>query len=74
MQLTPEELAKRFAFHAPRNVSVKLSHETVRSLVLQCTTTVLQQIPADSREASVFVTKMEEAMFWANAAIARNQP
>ena len=46
--------------------------EMVRQMLRGVTQTILDKIP-DSRETSLFVTKMEEAMFWANAAVARNQ-
>lgn len=71
--LTQVELHKRFDHHPPSSEAVGVSHGLVRQIMREATSAILQNIPADSREASVFVTKMEEAMFWANAAIARNQ-
>lgn len=74
----PRELAKRFTYHAPDDVK-RRAHERVREGLMLATDTVLtvlrETIGNDSaREAAVFVTKMEEAMFWANAAIARASP
>ena len=67
-----QELANRFAYHKPSNTFVAESHERVRSYLGQMAQEFAVALP-ESREKSLAITKLEEAMFWANAAIARNQ-
>lgn len=68
--LSQEELEKRFSYHTPSSEKASL-HELVQhgcgSLAK-----MLNEILPDSREKSLAFTKLEEAMMWANAAIARN--
>jgi hypothetical protein len=45
----------------------------VRRILLTATEDLVDLMPP-GREASLAATKMEEAMFWANAAIARHHP
>lgn len=66
-----EDINNRFDYHAPPNQRVVEAHERTRIDLRLCAQEALRRIPP-SREASLFLTKMEEAMFWANAAIARN--
>lgn len=47
-------------------------YEAIRALAKQFANFVLLTTPT-SREQSVALTKIEEAVFWANAAIARNE-
>ena len=66
----PADLDTRYKHHPP-NEERKRRHETVREVLHQAAVDVGNELPP-SREASLFHTKMEEAMFWANACIARN--
>jgi len=66
---TPEELDTRFNYHAPDAVKV-VQHQAVREACHLAARTINQQCPM-SRETSLAMTKIEEAMMWANAAIAR---
>jgi hypothetical protein len=68
---TNEQLEHRFAHHPPRNEQTAQAHESVRSL-LQATAILIRDATPTGREQSLALTKLEEAMFWANAAIARN--
>lgn len=68
---TPEELKERFNYHRPPNERVTDAHDFARNTLHSTASVILDKLP-EGREASVFLTKMEEAMFWANAAIARN--
>lgn len=61
-----------FQHHPPTAEKVKL-HETLRSAALELALRIHDLCP-DSREQSVAITKTEEALMWANAAIARNPP
>lgn len=67
-----EDLEHRFAYHAPRDDQTRAAHELVRRHCVQLALTLNNHplIPA-GREFSLAITKLEEAMFWANAAIAR---
>lgn len=68
--MTPDEIARRFDYHPPTTDAKHDAHQTVRDACR----TVAEQIDAqcpDGREKSLAVARIEEAMFWANAAIAR---
>ena len=71
MPITPEDLKNRFDYHKPPNDEVALRHETVREACYKAARAIVIDTPA-SREQSLALTKLEEAMMWANAAIARN--
>ena len=64
------ELEKRFTYHAPREGQPKI-YETIRYAVKVLAYDLTNYCPP-SRELSLALTKLEEAVFWANAAIARN--
>lgn len=68
--ITPEDLAHRFAYHAPTGGKAK-KHEAVRDACLQAALEIAVHCPP-SRELSLALTKLEEAMMHANASIARN--
>lgn len=65
-----DELWKRFSHHPPKDEHTVKRHEKVRSAIRECVGAMECVVP-DSREKSVMLTKLEEAMFWANAGIAR---
>lgn len=67
-----EEIVKRFGYHQPQSEEVKIAHETIRSAAAYFAGIVAAVVPA-SREQSLAFTAIEEAMFWGNAGIARNQ-
>ncbi|MEV2203750.1 hypothetical protein AB0E11_27840 [Streptomyces fradiae] len=66
------ELAHRFNYHPPRTPAVAEAHAAVREQCTQLAGFLDSTVP-DGREKAVAMTKVEEAMFWANAAIARQQ-
>lgn len=68
--MTPEDLANRFNYHAP-NDSKRLAHQDVRMYCMQLADFLNGNLP-EGREKAVAVTKLEEVMFWANAALARS--
>ena len=47
-------------------------HQKVRETLYEAASTLNLMLP-NGREKSLAITKLEEAMFFANAAIARNQ-
>lgn len=67
--IAAEELANRFTYHAPTEGQPKL-YETLRYQGLGFAKTIVDLTPP-SREQSLALTALEEAVFWANAAIAR---
>jgi len=66
-----KDLENRFSYHAPTTFKVGL-HGVVREKLLLLAEELSEFLP-DGREKSLFITKLEEAMFWANAAIARTE-
>jgi hypothetical protein len=63
---TAKDLSKRFEYHPPRTEM----HQDVRSECLSIALSFNESLP-EGREKALAITKLEEAMFWANAAIAR---
>lgn len=67
--MTEDDLRNRFDFHAADTVAKEV-HGSVRSACLNAAW-VLNEVCPEGREKSLAITKLEEAMMWANAAIAR---
>lgn len=68
-----EEIAHRFAYHPPRDEAAVKAHERVRELLGAAAQELDTLLPADRpREKAQTMTKLEEAMMHANAAIARS--
>lgn len=68
-QSRADELAGRFAYHPPADQATVRAHETVRELCGHFAA-ILDRICPASREKSLALTAVQEAMMWANAAIA----
>jgi hypothetical protein len=66
-----DDLENRFSYHPPLTEERKREHERVRTYLLQMAQEFNQSLP-DGREKALVITKLEEAMFWANAALARS--
>ena len=64
-------LHHRFGYHAPKDDATVKRHQTVRNATRDLADHYAETLPA-GREKSLALTKLEEAMFWGNAAIARN--
>lgn len=60
----------RFKYHPPIDESSALRHEAVREIHKDVAEWAVDNIQG-SRELSLAITKLEESMFWMNAAIAR---
>lgn len=71
MHLTYDALAHRFSYHQPNTPERVERHQTVRSTLLEAADKIVEVTGAPTREQSLAITHLEEAMFWANAAIAR---
>lgn len=64
-------LINRFTYHAPKGDQAE-RYTNIRSMALTFAMYLESHTPA-SREQSLSITKLEEVVFWANAAIARNE-
>jgi len=64
------DIENRFTYHAPRGGQPQ-AYERIRSEARGLAET-LDQLAPDGREKALAVTKLEEAVMWANAAIARS--
>jgi hypothetical protein len=66
-----EKIEKGFTYHAPQGDQperyVKL-RDKAKELAYE-----FQELCPESREKSLAITKLEEAVMWANASIARNE-
>ncbi len=66
-----ENLKKRFTYHAPKENQPQ-KYENIRKNALAFAE-LLDVMCPDSREKSLAITALEEAVMWANASIARNE-
>lgn len=65
------ELEHRFQFHPADSDNKKEAHQKVRDELLEAADACVLISGAPSPEQSLGVRKLEEAMFWFNAALAR---
>lgn len=65
------ELVSRFTYHAPLP-GQPARYELIRGQALHLASLIDRQCP-ESREKSLAITKIEEAVMWANSAIARHE-
>jgi len=72
MPIDPADLDNRFRYHAPKDETTRDAHDRVRGMCGNLAYELDKMMP-DGREAALALTKIEEAMFWANAAIARQE-
>lgn len=70
MKPTDEELERRATYHAP-TPEARMAHEIVRDTILTAAIRIRDTVP-ESRELAMALTHLDEAMFCANAGIARN--
>lgn len=66
-----DDLASRFTHHPPKDDGQLERYRLIRNEGLRLAVTINASC-LDSREKSLALTKCEEAVFWANAAIARH--
>lgn len=69
-QQQADDLTRRFAYHAPTGGKAQ-KHAAVREACLKLASEITNLCP-EGRETALAITKVEEAMVWANAGIARN--
>jgi hypothetical protein len=65
------EIEKRFTYHKPKD-NQPLRYEQLRSAAKDFAV-LLNNLCPESREKSLAFTSLEEAVMWANTAIARNE-
>lgn len=65
-----DDLKRRFTYHPPVD-DQPARYEALRAKALELAELVNELCP-DSREKSLAVTSLEQAVMWANASIARN--
>lgn len=66
-----DDIRNRFTYHPPKgDQAVRYSSIRIEALELA---RVIDDLAPDSREKSLALTKLEEAVMWANASIARNE-
>jgi hypothetical protein len=71
MHITRDQLEHRFQFHPADSQNRIGAHQTIRNTLLEAADEIVGVTGPPSREQSLAITKLEEAMFWANAAVAR---
>lgn len=66
-----QELDNRFTYHAPFGDQAQ-RYRKIRAFAKSFANFILAMTP-ESREQALAITKLEEVMMWANAAIARRE-
>jgi hypothetical protein len=64
------EIEKRFTYHPPKDGQPEL-YQAIRDMAKMMATIIENTCP-ESREKSLAITNLEQAVMWANASIARN--
>lgn len=67
--LLKDRLANDFTYHPPTPAQVTI-YEAIRGQAHELASILIDEVPV-GRELSLALTKLEEAVFWANAGIAR---
>ena len=68
--MTKEEIECNFTYHAPKDGQLEI-YQNIRTLAKELALEIDEVVP-EGREKSLAITKLEEAVFWANAGIARH--
>lgn len=69
--ISSDDIINRFTYHPPHG-SQQARYVTIRDNARELALKVIELAP-DSRELSLALTNLEQFVFWANAAIARNE-
>ncbi|MFC5528483.1 DUF7681 family protein [Cohnella yongneupensis] len=64
-------IENNFSYHAPKE-GQPLKYEAIRDKAKELAYLIADLAP-DSRERALSITNLEQSVFWANAAIARNE-
>ncbi|WFR63046.1 hypothetical protein P9222_33200 (plasmid) [Paenibacillus amylolyticus] len=65
------QIENNFSYHSPKE-GQPAKYEAIRAKAKKLAELIDEQTPK-SREQSLAMTNLEQAVFWANAAIARNE-
>lgn len=66
-----KDLDNRFTYHSPKPGQPE-KYSVIRASLKEAAEIIVSACP-NSRERSLAITKLEEAGYWANASIARNE-
>ena len=66
-----QDLEKRFTYHAPKPDQPE-KYTAIRAKAKELAEMIVELVP-ESREQSLALTNLEQAVMWANAGIARNE-
>ena len=66
-----EQIENNFVYHAPKDGQTE-KYQQLRSEA-KALAHLINDLCPDSREKSLAITKLEDAIMWANASIARNE-
>ncbi len=69
--MTPEQIDNNFSYHPPKGDQSE-RYEAIREKAKQLARKINEDCP-ESREKSLALTNLEQAVMWANASIARNE-
>lgn len=68
-----DDIAWDFGYHPPQTPARIREHEDIRARFMDLAHEMAELLPA-GREKVIVKTKLEEGMYWANAAVARQYP
>lgn len=66
-----QQIENNFKYHPPKDLQIE-KYQTIRDLAKGIAIFINDVCP-DSREKSLAITNLEQAVMWANASIARNE-
>jgi len=66
-----QDLEKRFTYHTPKPGQPE-KYTAIRAKAKELAEMIVELVP-ESREQSLALTNLEQAVMWANAGIARNE-
>jgi hypothetical protein len=69
--MAPEDIERRFTFHAPATEEKREAHGSVRQGCRELAAALNELLP-EGDEKLTAIRKLEEVMFWSNAALARH--
>lgn len=68
--MTDEEIRDKYSYHPPSKEGAR--RHQIMSEAFITLTMIIDEVCPNGREKAIVSTKLEEAKFWASAAVARN--
>ena len=66
-------IAHNFRYHPPTGTTANTAHESIRRKAMELANLIDEELPPSAgREKATAITKVEEAMMWACAGVARH--